>query len=199
MRFYVNLCPQRNALRGPASSQSPLRFGLPFGRPPCAPLLLLSQRKPLRWVSVGFPLSRQKWGKERPKGPCPLVNPSTFVTPYAVGLPQEVLRQPTFLQKVAVPALCSHGCFRLKLPAVALLHVAFVRSPMWLCKLNIRVATPPQERTDKRCTTAAVKRSCRFARGTALYARSLSGGKRIAAVPLEGVRRRREYPTRVRG
>ena len=28
-------------------------------------------------------LSRQKWGKERPKGPCPLVNPSTFVTPYA--------------------------------------------------------------------------------------------------------------------
>ena len=85
------------------------------GRPPCAPLLLLSQRKPLRWVSVGFPLFRQKWGKERPKGPCPLVNPSTFVTPYAVERPHASAFSAHFSPKSGcpdvVPPTILTGCY----------------------------------------------------------------------------------------
>ena len=40
---------------GSSSSQSPLRSGRPgVGIPRCAPLLVLSQPRPLRWVVVGF-------------------------------------------------------------------------------------------------------------------------------------------------
>ena len=64
--------------------------------------------------------------------------------------------------------------------------------------LCTRVALPPQKRTGKRCPSATESGSCRFGRGTVLSARSLSGGKRIAAALLAGERRRRESPSWVR-
>ena len=130
---------------------------------------------------------------QRPiKGFPPLQTPARSFRFRPSSGPKRCILSPLFSKKWLYGRGSTHDPDRLLLPSVALAH----RLPVRSCGGDVtrqEVYITTAETTERgRCDdAAAVQISCRFARGSALWARSLSGGKRIAAALLGGVRRRR--------